>query len=177
MTIKERINIIKLSLLLCIVASCKNHDNSGKYLLLFNDTTSNEFGYKNLQGKIIIPQGKYPFCFTDTFKTYAIVLKPGIGFIAINRQEKLLYKVFDFDNGPDEESEGLFRIIENDKIGFADAATGEVLIKPQFDCAFPFEEGKSKVSNDCKIHAEGEHPEWQSDNWFYIDKTGKRVGN
>ena len=172
-----RINIIGLSLLFFMVAGCKNEEKFKGFLVLFNDTTTNKFGYKNQQGAIIIPQGKYEFCFTDTFKTYAIVSMPGVGLVAIDRKEKVLFKVFSFDNGPDYPSEGLFRIIENNKIGFADAASGVVLIKPQFDCAFPFEEGKAKVSKNCKIHAEGEHSEWQSDDWFFIDKTGKQVGN
>jgi hypothetical protein len=173
----KRINIIRFFLLFYIVSSCENPGKSNAYLLSFSDTIKNECGYKDQNGTIIIPQGKYEFCFTDTFKTYAIVLKPNIGFVAINRQEKVLYNVFSFDNGPDYSSEGLFRIIEKNKIGFADAATGEVLIKPQFDCAFPFEERKAKVSKNCKIQVQGEHSEWQSDNWFYIDKTGKKVIN
>ena len=51
------------------------------------------------------------------------------------------------------------------------------MIKPQFDCAFPFEERKAKVSKNCKIQAEGEHSEWESDNWFLVDQKGKKVSN
>ena len=171
----KKMNLVRFSILIYLLAGCKNPDNTIDYLLLFSDTSTNEYGYKDQQGKIIIPQGKYQFCFTDTFKTYAIVLKQDSGFIAIDRREKSLYKVFTFDNGPDNPSEGFFRIVENNKIGYADAATGKVLINPQFDCAFPFEGGKAKVSTDCKIKAEGEHSEWLSNNWFYIDKNGKRT--
>lgn len=112
-------------------------------------------------------------CFTDTFNTYAIVLKPSIGFVAIDRKENVLYTVYSVDNGPDYISEGLFRIIENDLIGYADSATGNILIKPQFKCAFPFEGGKAKVSNECVTKTEGEHAIWESSAWVFIDKKGK----
>ena len=83
--------------------------------------------------------------------------------------------MFSFDNGPDYASEGLFRIIQNNKIGYADSATGKVIIKPQFGCAFPFDNGFAKVSFNCATHSDGEHKIWTSDNWFYIDKKGKKV--
>ncbi len=134
-----------------------------------------EYGYRSLHGDTVIQPGKYSICYTDTFKTYAIVLKPNLGIIAINRQEKVLYKVFPFDNGPDYVSDGLFRILKGNKIGYADAISGKVVIKPQFSCAFPFENGLAKVSMNCSAYAEGEHRSWKSSNWFYIDKTGKRI--
>lgn len=149
----------------------KNND----YLIFFTDSITENQGYKNTKGEIVIPAGKYSKCFTDTFKTYAIVVKPNAGFIAIDRQENVLYEVFPFDNAPDEPSEGLFRIIIDKKIGYADLLTGKIVIKPQFDCAWPFEHGVAKVSTDCKTQSEGEHSIWQSDHWFYINKTGKRA--
>lgn len=145
------------------------------YLLKFYDTVNDRFGYVNLKGDTTIPPGKYAMCFTDTFITYAIVVKSNIDFIAIDRKENVLYKVFTFDNGPDYPSDGLFRIIENGKIGYADSMTGKVVIKPQFDCAWSFENGVAEVSNDCKTQSDGEHSIWLSDHWFYIDKTGKKV--
>ena len=42
-------------------------------LVLFVDTVKGECGYKTLEGDVIIPSGKYSNCYTDTFKTYAIV--------------------------------------------------------------------------------------------------------
>jgi len=80
-------------------------------LVSFTDTITDESGYKNQNGDIVIPSGKYIGCFTDTFRTYAIVVKPNSGFVAIDWQEKILYEVFPFDNGPDEPSDGLFRIL------------------------------------------------------------------
>ena len=99
-----------------------------------------------------------------------------IGFClrTIDRKQNILYKVFPFDNGPDYVSEGFFRILKDNKIGYADAATGKVAIKPQFDCAFPFENGFAKVSTNCSTQSAGQHKVWTSNNWFYIDRKGKK---
>ena len=82
-------------------------DNRKDYLISFHDSIKDEHGYKNQKGDTIIPSGKYALCFTDTFTTYAIVLKPYAGFVAIDRQEKVLYQVLPNDNGPDNASDGL----------------------------------------------------------------------
>ncbi len=169
-------SILVLVLLINSLSSCKTPIVKNKdYLIPFTDTVKEESGYKNQNGDIVIPIGKYSRCFTDTFKTYGIVVKPNGGFIAIDRQENVLYGIFPYDNGPDYTSEGLFRILENNKIGYADSITGKVVIKPQFDCAWPFENGVAEVSTDCKTQSEGEHSLWISDHWYYIDKTGKKV--
>ena len=167
-------NMIILSLLFSGMTSCGQRIQNKDYLVLFEDTLTNKNGYKNIKGDIVIPTGKYVRCFTDTFRIYAFVVKSG-GFVAIDRQENVLYKVFSSDNGPDEASEGLFRIMENNKIGFADSLTGKVIIKPKFNCAYPFEKGVAMVSIDCKSQSDGEHSTWVSDNWYYIDKTGRKV--
>lgn len=145
------------------------------YLLLFSDTTKDEYGYKNQNGDTVIQLGKYNFCFTDTFRTYAIVADKHFGFVAIDRQQNVLYNVFPFDNGPDYAADGLFRIIKNNKIGYADEATGKIVIKPHFDCAFPFENSIAKVGLNCTKHSDGEHSYWTSDNWLYIDKRGRKI--
>lgn len=157
------------------MTSCSQTNNNYEYLLSFTDTATEEYGYKNKNGDIIISSGKYEVCFTDTFKTYAIVLKPSYGFVAIDRQENVLYKVFLYDSGPDYPSNGLFRIIKNNKIGFANSSSGQIIIEPQFDCAFPFENGIAKVSTNCKTQVDEEHSIWVSNNWYYIDKKGEIV--
>jgi hypothetical protein len=172
----QLINTFLILFFLCrYTASYGQTTNKQDYLLSFVDTVKDEYGYKNLRGEIVIPLGKYAICYTDTFRTYAIVLKSKYGFVTIDRNEKILYQVYPFDNGPDYTSDGYFRIIENNKIGFADSATGKIIIKPQFDCAFPFEKNIAKVSNNCKTQADGEHEMWLSDNWYYIDKKGNKV--
>lgn len=88
-------------------------------------------------------------------------------------KKKVLYDIFPYDNGPDYPSEGLFRILKDGKIGYADEQTYAIIIIPQFDCAYPFENGKAKVSNNCKTVKDGEYSIWMSDNWQYVDKKGK----
>ena len=68
----------------------------------------------------IIPFGKYLICFTDKFDKFAIVSAPDKGIIGIDRKENILFNVYVFDNGPDYPSNGLFRIIKDGKIGYAD---------------------------------------------------------
>jgi len=170
------ISIIIIGILL--ISGLTVNGQNGKannYLISFADTAKDEYGYKNQKGEIIIEPGKYRFCFTDTFRTYAIVLKSGEGFLGIDRQQNILYKVFSIDNGPDYTSDGLFRIMKDGKIGYADSTTGKIIIKPQFDCAYPFEKGEALVSNNCTKELQEEHSIWKSNNWFYINKKGKKV--
>jgi len=143
---KKLIYLISLVLLFSI----SSFGQAKNYLVLLFDPKQDQYGYKNLKGDTIIPMGKYPMCFTDTFKTYAIVIKYPLGFVAIDRKENVMYTVFPYDNGPDYTSEGLFRIIKDGKMGFADSLTGKIVIKPKYACALPFENGLAKVSYDCK---------------------------
>ena len=92
--------------------------------------------------------------------------------VIVDSQKTALYDVFIYDNGPDYPAEGLIRVLKNGKIGYADAKTYVLVIEPQFDCAFPFENGKAKVSNQCKTVKDGEYSVWESDAWQYVDKRG-----
>ncbi|WP_121357744.1 WG repeat-containing protein [Flavisolibacter nicotianae] len=161
--------------LFCFQAALGQKKAGNSPLVSYVDTANDGYGYKNLHGDIIIPAGKYSFCFTDTFRTYAVVSLPPKGFVAIDRKENILYTVFPFDNGPDYVEDGLFRIVKDGKIGFADAATGKIVIQPQFACAWPFEKGRAKVSLTCETKSFGEHSTWISDKWFYIDKQGRKI--
>lgn len=130
--------------------------------------------YYDTCGNEVIPFDKYPMCYTDTFRTIAFVQKEYDGIVAINRNEKILFNVFPFDNGPDYPSEGLYRIIKDGKIGYADLK-GNIIIKPQFTCAHPFENGKAEVSCNCSITRVGEYVSWGGGNWFYINRLGERL--
>jgi WG containing repeat len=92
--------------------------------------------------------------------------------VIADSQKTPLYDVFIYDNGPDYASEGLIRVVKNGKIGYADAQTYVLVITPQFDCAFPFENGKAKVSTHCTTQKDGEHSVWESEKWQYVDKKG-----
>lgn len=131
------------------------------------------FAFVDKRNDTIIPTGKYFATWTDTLKTFAIVSNNS-EMIGIDRNENLLFSVFSFDNGPDYVVEGLFRVMRNGKIGYANKQ-GKVVIPCQFDCAYYFEDGKAKVSNNCKRIKDGEYHRWISDDWYYIDKQGNRI--
>ena len=164
--------ITVLSSCVALAQTTKHND----YLLLYSDTVTYQDGYKNKAGQVIIPLGKYPPCFTSKFTNYAIVVDAnGKDLIAINRKEEVLYQVYMFDNGPDYVVEGLFRIIVNKKIGYANARTGAIVISPVYDCAEPFSKGIAHVAVGCNTIKEGEHSYWAEGLQSYINKKGKRV--
>ena len=163
-------------LLFMVLAGNAQTKHRNDYLFAIRDTANDRCGFINAKGDTIIPAGKYFHCFTDTLRDYAVVISDAEGMVAIDRHDSILYHVFIFDNGPDYASDGLFRIAEKGKIGYANAVTGKVVIKPQFSCAYPFEHGKAQVSNDCSTSKfDEEHSTWQSDHWFFINKKGNKV--
>jgi hypothetical protein len=137
-------------------------------------------GYVDENGMIKIPLGKYPECFTDTFKNYAIVLTAKDVFVAIDRDEKVLFTVYNYDNGPDYVSDGAFRIVDDNKMGFADTS-GKIFIKPQYDFVFPFENGFALVNvgggkeKSDPTDPDCEHYTWTGGLWGIIDKNGKYI--
>ena len=135
--------------------------------------------YLNEQGDTIVPYGKYKFCQTDTIQDIGFVYenKQDARIVCIDNQGKELFYVFKYDNGPDYIREGLFRIMDDEGlIGFADSL-GNVVIKPQFKFAFPFEDGKAKVTltGEQKAMPDREHHEWKSNKWQYINKKGELI--
>jgi len=130
-------------------------------------------GYVNERGDTVIPFGIYDYYYTDTFRKMAIVLKKNGELVGINRKFHELFNVYWYDNGPDYVADGLFRIRKNGKIGYANS-DGKIMIQPQFDCAFPFEHRKAKVSIHCLNTSEVENTLWKSDNWYFIDIHGKK---
>jgi len=124
------------------------------------------------KGNTIVHKNDYYGVYSDTIKYFGIFLKDGLkGF---DRNGNLLFEVFMFDNGPDFPQDGLFRVIRNGKIGYANKL-GEIIIECQFDCAYPFKNGLAQVSKDCKEIKDGEHSRWESKEWFFIDKLGRVV--
>lgn len=142
-------------------------------LYRFFDSADN-CGYRNRHAEIIIPPGKYSMCFTDSSKHFAAVFSEKNGLIGIDANGKRLFQIFSYDNGPDPLSDGLFRIIINEKIGFANAK-GEIIIDPEYDCAYAFQNGMAKVSYTCQSKTSGEHSIWKSKKWIYIDTLGHVV--
>ena len=132
--------------------------------------------YLNEQGDTIVPYGKYEYCGFDSIAPIGIVAEPHVGIVMINSKGEKLFEVMTIDNfQADDICEGLYRILDDEgKIGYADTL-GHVVIKPQFQCAWPFEGGRARVAYHGKKNSMDEHSEWESDEWFYIDKNGQRV--
>lgn len=86
------------------------------------------------------------------------------------------YAVYQFDNGDDYVQDGMRRIVDkHGHIGYADE-NGTVIIKPRFAFGFPFEDGRAKVTDmgtkKAVPNSGGEYHYWESDKWYYVDKTG-----
>ena len=130
-------------------------------------------GYINQDGDTGIPIGRYNYCYSDSAIGFVIV-GDSISPYAINFDEVKLYDVYWYDMGPDPISDGLFRIIIDAKIGYADS-TGKVIIEPQFKCTTPFKDGRAKVTYNCELVKDGEHTSMKSDQWFWINRAGKKI--
>ena len=157
-----KINIIITILLVFISMNMYAQDNK-LYIHYYPnfEAVDATLGYVDSSGKVIIPAGKYPYLFTDVFDKIAFVLlKDKKGVYAIDRSEKVLFQVCSFELGPDIISNGLFRIIENGKIGFANM-NGKIVIKPNWGFIFPFQE------NGLAIFCE-------KGNWIWIDKEHRK---
>ena len=163
----------------------KNPDRKDALVMVYSaktDTSSKlttPCGYKNMKGQIVIPIGKYQQCFTDTFRTYAIVMDKKLTdgkMVAIDRDEHILFDVYFFENLPDSPTDSLFRIKRNGKIGYANIK-GQIIISPKFACANAFKDGKALVSYKCNIvkYQNDETLKVASDDWFYIDRKGHIV--
>lgn len=158
---------------------CNNYAISLRYPILTAHTTSEylEVGvpvcYLNMRKDTVIPFGKYRYCNSDTIRHIGFVLDKEI--VCIDNKGNELFDVVCFDNGADPVKEGTFRIKDKaGKMGFADTL-GHVIIQPQFAFAFPFKNGKAKVTysgGQSFVDEWREHWTWESNYWFYIDKKG-----
>ncbi|TPG66533.1 WG repeat-containing protein [Hymenobacter nivis] len=132
--------------------------------------------YVAAPGDTVIPFGRYSTAATKRFDRLALVLKPGVGWVGINRQEQVLFRAYLFDNGPDYPAEGLMRIVSaTGLIGYADTATGRVVLPPRYEAAFPFDSGRAQVGSRCRSETDGEHSWWRCAEWHYIDHEGRPV--
>jgi hypothetical protein len=149
------------------------------------DTIQDLQGYVNAKGDTVIALSKYLICFTEKFYKIAIVKMINRRLVAIDRKERILFNVFEFDNGPDYISDGLFRITKNNKIGYANI-NGQIIIQPRYTRAFPFIAGVAKVCINCQSFAKSngsttaEKEEHKllltsGSEWFLINKKGTRV--
>jgi len=171
---------VALLLLSCLSASaCHSDSPAGKPtgpLRLVQRATDEACAYVSAAGDTVIPFGRYAMAATERFDKVALVLPPGGKWLGIDRQERVLFHPFIFDNGPDYPAEGLLRIVNaTGLIGYADMATGRVVLPPQFEAAFPFEHGRARVGRGCRLVVEGEHSVWDCAGWQSIDHQGRPV--
>ena len=142
------------------------------YLVSFSDNSSGKdlYGFKTVKGKIII-QPSYIHVSTEKMYSIAFVVFND-HWVAINRNDSILLTPFIFDNGPDYVKEGLFRYVENNKMGFANLK-GQKIIAAMFDFATPFKNGLASFNVGGHTENDGEeHSIWAGGLWGFIDKKG-----
>lgn len=173
-----RSKFIYLVLACGLLAACEPiaDQRAGLPLRLAVRQSDDACAYVAASGDTVIPFGRYPMCQTERFDRLALVLKPGVGWVGINQREEVLFNAFIFDNGPDYSQEGLMRIVNTaGLVGYADTATGRVVLPPRYEAAFPFDSGRAQVGRRCRLETDGEHSWWNCAEWYYIDHRGQRV--
>ena len=171
------------SFLLMTIAICScSHSNKKEtnYWIRECDSTGIKCRYVDSKGIVKIPFGKYYYCYTDTFKDIAFVTGEK-GIIGINKKGEKLFNVYIIDNGPDYIVNGAFRIIEKNKMGFADTL-GNIIIPTIYDFAYPFNKNELALVN-IGGHSESvdpadphcEHHVWIGGKWGIINKSGKII--
>jgi hypothetical protein len=147
-----------------ILAYLKEYENDSifcfrkktdEYIVSYLDTTSGN----ELIGQVVI-KAKFPNVYTDTFYSMAIV-NINLEWVCIDKYERIILKPFIYDNGPDYIQEGLFRFVENNKIGFANS-DGRKIIMAKYDFATPFKNGISNYTKGGQREYDkgGEHWWW-----------------
>ncbi len=171
-TVKYQITLL---LWMLMALTSFGQKKQGSFLLPFSDSSSgNElWGFKTVSGKIVI-KPKYESVGTDTLYNIAFVVLHD-SWVAINKKDSVLLTPYIFDNGPDYLEDGLFRFVENNKIGFANAK-GQKIIPARFDFASPFSEGLAAFSVGGKMEKSGEeHSIWNGGLWGFVNKKGQVV--
>lgn len=107
-------------------------------------------------------------------KEYSEISGRDFGFAYVNRKG-IVIPVHVIDNRPDEFTEGLARCIINDKYGYINTKL-DIAIPPQFDMAYPFENGRALVGYTCTIiPVDYEYHTSVCEEWTKIDRTGAVV--
>lgn len=185
-----------LLLIISVIISVVSVGQKAKsYWVVQYDTTNKQkfrYVFTNQTGDTILrlDTAKYYHCFSDTIQYFAVVgLRNKRGWWAIDKNEKLLFQVFNTSSGepsPDELRGGMIRIIDNNnKIGFANYK-GDIIIKPQYEAASSFYKGKAIIGRQCKQKlwcCEGENEDKhyiiECKQTGYINKKGQiqKIGN
>jgi hypothetical protein len=161
------------------------HAQKNGLKLFYGNKEKNIIGYKNAQGKIVIPakyilysegeinwnECQYLYLI-DTTKHATL----NTDFLKVfNSKGKLLYNAYWFDNGADYFQEGIRRYVENGKIGFVNIL-GLKEINAQWDDATNFYNGLAKVGRNCVVEKmDEEHSFLSCKEYFLINREGKII--
>jgi hypothetical protein len=135
--------------------------------------------YIDNSGDTVIPLGKYLYYGTDTLIYYADVFvganRTSVGRkVGITRDQKILFDLVMYDNGPDVFLDGLVRVLRNGTMGYANKY-GQVVIPCVYDYGGQFNNGLTRFTFKATRYLDGDHTMIKSDEWFVIDKKGQKV--
>jgi len=164
---KSKYWIIFIFLLFLILSCVSTQKNSGP-LIPFEE--GNVWGYRNARGETILEPR---FIIAGPFNAHGIAaVVDEKGWVYIDSRGRAVIRPYVFDNGPDDFREGLARVRMKGKFGFFNES-GTVTIKPGYDFAGPFQNGRAPVCEGCREEREGEYSWFTGGRWGFIDITGK----
>ncbi len=131
-----------------------------------------KWGYREKGGSVAIPP-RYQMAREFSAQGIAAVVDEQ-GWAWIDHTGQVLVRPLVIDNGPDYFREGVARFRRDGKVGFFDRH-GKIVIKPGYEFAMPFFEGRAAVCDGCAEVEEGEHRAVRGGKWGYIDAGGKLV--
>jgi len=144
--------------------------------LLFVYEENELYGYKDENGKVIIP-AKFNRVYDFYHKILTQVLDKDKWYL-INMKGDIVCEIFkvvvDYSSGasyPDGFTEGFIRYVENGKIGFMDEL-GNKLIPAKYDFAYQFNKGSALVCNGGKVITKDGYFGMEGGKWGIIDNKG-----
>ncbi len=165
-----------------VLASCsgkKDNDNGKLFVQTRNTKDTIYYFLLDKKGDTVLKLDpkKYFVCFSDTVKNFLVVApRDRKGWWAIDLKENFLFQVYNTSPGepsPDELIDGKIRIVDKEKrIGYANEK-GEIIIKPQFEFATEFSNGKAIIGQGCKKVPWEKHDDGADDHFSIVcDKYG-----
>ena len=129
------------------------------------------FGYRDASGREILP-ARYHAAMEFAPTGVAFVVDDN-GWACIDATGSVRLRPFVFDNGPDYPSEGVFRYVDGDRMGFSDDACRPT-ITAAWEFAGAFAEQRAPVCRGCTpVH--GEHAMPKGGKWGFVDPSGREV--
>jgi len=137
----------------------------------FEDSATELTGYRNARGKVVVPPRFTVGMEFGSKGVAAVVLGRSFGYIDCKGR---FFETLSVDNGPDDFHEGLVRIRDKGRVGYANLA-GQVVISPRFEDADGFCRGVARVGEQCRTRSDGEHRITECRGTRYIDTRGRFV--